>query len=325
MRTACALLCSAFLILTGLSFDAHAQPNASATQVGQFFDQAQAAYAKGDWKGAYDAYTAAWALQKSYDIAGNLGNVELKLGKYRDAAEHLAFSIENFPPTGEESLQKAIQKKLAGVLTEVGRLHVQLSANGATVDGASVTVNGRPAGTAPKVAKTLFVEPGDVVVEVKLAGYLDARQQVAVAKGAEQSLTVVLVPLPQQHRSVIPGAVMGSLAGAALITGAALLGEGAAKRSDAKNLNSAIQTAHNGCIPASSNLDPRCSQLNDTALSAGTFHNTGVGMLVGAGVLGVATAAYFLWPTPKQGQASALHVVPVVSVTGTGVLVSGSF
>src|SRR5271168_2244413 len=131
MRTACTLLCAALLLSVGYPLDAYAGPTTSvAAQVVQLFDQAQDAFAKGDKQGAYNAYRAAWALQKSYDIAGNLGNVELKLGKYRDAAEHLAFSLENFPPTGEEAQQKAMEKRLAEVLKEVGRLHVKVSANG---------------------------------------------------------------------------------------------------------------------------------------------------------------------------------------------------
>src|SRR5262249_54827081 len=158
------------------------QSKASPTQVGQLFDQGEAAFAKGDKQGAYEAFKAAWALQKSYDIAGNLGGVELKLGKYRDAADHLRVSPENYPPTGDEAKQKATERKLAEALKEVGRLHVQVNVN-----GAGVTVNGNDAGTAP-LAGTLYVEPGPVVVEAKLGGYVDARQQVTVAKGTEQTV-----------------------------------------------------------------------------------------------------------------------------------------
>src|SRR5271156_5274778 len=129
MRTAYTLLCTALLLSVGYPFDAYAGPTASVpAQVVQLFDQAEDAFAKGDKQGAYNAYRAAWALQKSYDIAGNLGNVELKLGKYRDAAERLAFSLENFPPTGEEATQKATERKLAEAVKEIGRLHLRVLA-----------------------------------------------------------------------------------------------------------------------------------------------------------------------------------------------------
>ena len=96
---ACLALCIACPSLARADTPAPDGSAAVASKVGQLFDQAQAAFAKGDKQGAYEAYKAAWALQKSYDIAGNLGNVELKLGMHRDAAEHLAFALDDFPPT----------------------------------------------------------------------------------------------------------------------------------------------------------------------------------------------------------------------------------
>src|SRR5688572_17441641 len=50
-----------------------------------------------DYAGAYEAQLAAWQLKKSFDIAANLGQVELKLAKHRDAAEHLAYALDHFP------------------------------------------------------------------------------------------------------------------------------------------------------------------------------------------------------------------------------------
>ena len=325
MRTACTLLCAALLLSVGYPLDAYAGPTTSvAAQVVQLFDQAQDAFAKGDKQGAYNAYRAAWALQKSYDIAGNLGNVELKLGKYREAAEHLAFSLENFPPTGEEATQKATERKLAEAVKEIGRLHLRVLADGASADGARVTLNGRPIGTAP-LAGTLFVEPGAVVVEATLAGYLDGRKQVAVAKGGEETVTLSLVPVPPPRRSVVPGAVLGGLAGAALVTGVVLEVVAASKRSEVQSTSASILNEHHTCVMGAVNYDARCSQIIDTANTTAGLHDAGIGILVGAGAVAAGTVAYFLWPPPKQGRASGVHTTPVITASGAALILSGSF
>ena len=218
MRTACtpALLPSSSS--GAYPLDARAQPKAStAAQVGQLFDQAEAAYAKGDKQGAYDAFKAAWALQKSYDIAGNLGIVELKLGKYRDAAEHFALSLENYPPTADEAKQKLTEKKLAEALKEVGT-----SARAGERERSERDRERQRRRHGADLAGTLFVEPGPIVVEAKLAGYLDGRKQVEIAKGGEETVTLSLVPAPPPRRSVVPGVVLGGVAGAALVTGIVL-------------------------------------------------------------------------------------------------------
>lgn len=320
MRTAKALLYAVILAIVAYPRGAGAQPKTSVTaQVGQLFEQAQAAFAKGDKKGAYDAYKAAWALQKSYDIAANLGVVELKLGKHRDAAEHLAYSLDNFPPTGEEAHQKATERKLAEAVKEIGRLHVQVS-----VPGASVTVNGAPAGAAP-IAATIYVDPGPTVVEAKLAGYIDARKQLALNKGGEETVSLTLVPLPPARRSIVPGAVMGSLAGAALVTGVVLEVVAANKRSSVETTSAAILDARRSCITSAVNYDARCADLTDSAHSSDRLHDAGIGVLVGAGALAAGTVAYFLWPTPAQGRAGGLLPAPIITATGAGLSLSGSF
>jgi hypothetical protein len=73
------------------------------------------------------------------------------------------------------------------------------------------------------------------------------------------------------------------------------------------------------------NFDARCPGLNDTALSAGTLHNAGVGLLVGAGAATAATVAYFLWPASTPRRSSAVRVAPSLSATSAGLMFDGSF
>src|SRR4051812_43712122 len=46
---------------------------------------------------AIAAYTESIELNVDYAVAANLGNLELLLEKYRDAAEHLAFAVLLLP------------------------------------------------------------------------------------------------------------------------------------------------------------------------------------------------------------------------------------
>jgi hypothetical protein len=317
MRTACILLC-AVLLAAAYAPDARAQPQGpTAARVVELFDRAQAAYAKGDKQGAYEAYTAAWSLQKSYDIAGNLGVVELKLGKYRDAAEHLAFSLENFPPTGEEAQQRATEKKLAEALKEVGRVHVQVSPK-----GASVTVNGNAADTA-LVAGTLYVKPGAVVVEAKLAGYLDGRRQVEIAKGGEETVTLSLVPAPPPGPNKIVLATGGAVAGVGVVLGAVFAGLSNAKAADVAAKHDGIVkmgvTAACGPMPSA-----ECQALQSAMTDRATFGNASAWSFISAGAVGAGTVIYAL-AAPRAAKTSGMHVVPLVAADGGGVVLRGEW
>ncbi|XXX77296.1 tetratricopeptide repeat protein [Sorangium sp. So ce134] len=78
--------------------------------------RARSAQAKGRWTEAHAAYKAAFEAidstsvteRESAEIAGELGLCELKLRKFRDAAEHLAWSLER-----RKALSPEQQKRFA--------------------------------------------------------------------------------------------------------------------------------------------------------------------------------------------------------------------
>lgn len=321
MRLTFCFLSAVALLCAAGPREASAQPRAAvAEQVGQLFDRAQAAFAKGDKQGAYEAYKAAWALQQSYDIAGNLGGVELKLGKHRDAAEHLAFSIEGFPPTGDPAQRAALEKRLAEAIKEVGRVRVQVN-----VAGAAVTVNGKPAGTSPLRA-LVFVEPGTVTIAAKRDGYRDEIRPVTVPKGTQQEVALTLTPLPVERRSLVPGIVLGSVGGAALVTGIGLFVGAGSKGSSARDLHDAILKAGGSCVAGAGNYDARCGDLHSTASGANTMQRAGAALLVVAGAGAVGSVIYFAWPQASAGpRATGWRVAPEITATTVGLTASGTF
>src|SRR5580704_8866675 len=141
---------------------------------------------KHQWAEAEDLFRQAWALKRSYDIAGNLGLAEAGLGKWRDAAEHLTLAIATFPANGKAAHRDLLREKLASAREHIGGLAIEVDAA-----GAEVLVDGKSVGTAP-LAGEVLVEPGAHVVEAQLAGRGAARGEASVVAGGSASVTLAL-------------------------------------------------------------------------------------------------------------------------------------
>ncbi len=63
----------------------------------QFLDEGVEAFQARDYVKAQDLFRRSFNIKRSYDTAINLGNVELKLELYRDAAEHLDYGFRFYP------------------------------------------------------------------------------------------------------------------------------------------------------------------------------------------------------------------------------------
>lgn len=296
----------------------HAGPNGA--KVGELFDQAQAAFIKGDKKAAVKAYKEAWALQKSYDIAGNLGNVELKLGMYSEAAEHFDYALANFPPTGEPAAQQLLTKKRDEARNELGRVRILVN-----VPAARVFVDGRQVGTSP-LAEPVYVSPAGCSIEAKLEGYADAREAASPAKGSEKSVTLTLVPIEgPKPRSRVPGVVLGGVAVAGLATGIGLLVAASGKHSTVLELNNGILADKKSCAAGAANFDVRCTALETAASSSDTLHNLGVGFLAGGGAAALGAGLYLLWPASKPSPTTGVRLIPISTATSGGLMAAGTF
>src|SRR5262249_51645938 len=94
-----AMTASGDALADGADTSAEASPEAQAKSR-ELFRKGFKAYSQGKKQEAFEAFLGAWQLQKSFDVAGNLANVELELEppKFRDAAEHAAFALGHLPP-----------------------------------------------------------------------------------------------------------------------------------------------------------------------------------------------------------------------------------
>ncbi len=317
-------VCAALAAPALASPTVHAQPADPAallSQQRQWFDQGNKLYDANKLPEAEQAYLRAWKLKKSFDVAGNLGNVEADMKKWRAAAEYLAFAIREFPAGGKPAQRDGLIQRLAEAQKQVGRLHLRVDK-----PGAEVFVDGTSVGLAP-LSDDVYVDPGSHLVEVRLDGYAPTRITVVAARAQASEVDVALKSGGGNKIIIIAGA---AVAGVAAVTGGALLGVSANKASAASSLYTTVK-ASGGCPPASSNPSGQCGQLKSDLDAHSTLGSAGVWMLVGAGVVGAGTLVYALVGGPRAARTGLVTgprgfmVAPVVTADGGGVFAQGSF
>jgi tetratricopeptide (TPR) repeat protein len=285
----------------------HIVPTVSARDL---FENGTALYKQSRWADAEAAFQKAWDLHRSFDLAANLGDCELRVGQNREAAEHLAYALRELPLSTNPTRRERIQQLLAQARALVGALRVRVN-----VPGADISVDGRAAGVSP-LADEVFIDPGPHIVEARLQGYVSVERALDVQAG--QAVDVAL-ELAVKQRDVLPAIVMGSLGGAAAVTGVVMIGLAESKHSDAVSLSA--QT-HHACPVHASAPQGLCAQLASAATLGDTLGNGGIVALVVAGAAAVGVGTYLLWPPALELR---VHVKPNVSMNGGSVMLYGDF
>jgi hypothetical protein len=340
LRRACALAIVAALPL-GMARPARAQPQVTTAQADlarELFRKAAKEYAAGQPDQAYRDYLTAWNTQNSPDTAGNLGAIELELGYYREAAEHAAYAIAHFPPTGSKKQRAALVSVLADACKQIGVLTIQ-----ANVPGATVSIDGKPVGHAP-LDGDVYIEPGDHTVLAEAPDHDPAQRKIHVEKGSTTPLALALVARTPTGPATTttptnwprPIAVAGFLtAGAGFAVGTALAIMSKIKATDADTAGQQIDTATHSdpgaCLPGHAGSTSSCATLASLNQSRDTFASTALWMFVGATVVTVGTVVYsfvvprYAAPAATPGATSGMSVVPVVTPSGGAVVMQGSF
>lgn len=297
-------------------------------EASKLFKKGNDAYKLKKWDEAEKAFREAWALKQSYDIAGNWGDVEVYLGRYRDAAEHLEYSLRNWP-AGQEASKRRTQERFAEAKQHVGTLSLKVS------EGAEITVNGKAVGKSP-LPGPVFIEPGAATIEAKI-GDKSARKTVALDVGEARELEIVIegeaaAVGPEAEPAAGPsrpdpgagGSVKADSSGmkprtVALIAGAGLTvvaaGVGvfytlkkSSAQDDANGLRSELSSKFGGQACSGSSAPAQCADLTDALERRDDAAQISTGAFVASGVLLAATAvAYFVWPaghesSPKAGR-----------------------
>jgi hypothetical protein len=278
-----------------------------------------ALFDKGQYPQAEAAFLAAWAIKKHFQIAANLGACELKLGKSRAAAEHLAYAVRAFVP--QDSPERATAAKL------LGEARAKVATVTLNVDdvGADVLVDGALVGSTP-LADPVFVEAGAHTIELRRDGQVRASAKVDAKEGSEQTITLSAKKSapgadgPRMGLVVAGGAVALVLAGG----GIGIAVAGSDKGNAALRVHDEIVAAGRSCVAGAANYDARCTSVKSESSAADAMNGAGIGLAIGGGVVAAATAAYWIFAPRGEAKASAI-VVPVFSPGAGGVVVRGSF
>jgi tetratricopeptide (TPR) repeat protein len=355
------------VVLSG-SFVAAAPPQLSASQeiadasarVQAYVEQGSRHVDEGEWEAAREQFLKAWELLPHYRIAANLAEVELKLGLYREAAEHLSFVLSRTPSAEIEDIAFA-RTQLDQCKSHVAALDIRVNEAGATV-----RVNGRSVGVSP-LETEVFVDPGDVEVTAELPGFERASRSFQVVSGAQKNVVLALTkspadvdwPRPVLARAPLPtkpAAEQENTGGIAprtwvLLSGGALTLTAAgvtlayglkykARNDEATTIREELlaqdeQGTGAPCAPPPGVRPDACTELDGKLNERSAAANVANIAMASAVVLGGATlATYLVWPMFASGRPHAsasatqekrLDVAPQFGPGVGGVVVTGTF
>lgn len=331
---------------------AGAKPSEAAQpDVTELMRTAMARYAKNDLEGAREAFQKAWDLRQHAAIAASLAEVELKLGRYRDAAGHLNFYLTHLPP-GKETMRTDAEQQLADCKKHLGTVNVKVEPS-----DAMLLVDGSAIGEGPQ---EVLLEPGAHSLQVTASGHVSPKESFSIAAGESRESRLVVSsaattapsqpPTATQSAAKPPGAEQQPIAegsstklwvviggGAATVVGVALgvaftlKSNSASSHSD--ELLRQIQSKSDPKLVATggectANPAPaECADYSQARSDTKQARNVAIGSFIGGGVFALATvSALVFWPEHKQTAASGrLTLSPTGTWREPGLALQGTF
>jgi len=276
----------------------------------------------GDFETAHSTLLQAWNLRQSSDVAAALGQVEFATHRFREAAEHLQWSLDHFPPVESEKILHATRALFEQAKQAVAQLRIA-----SKPDGVSILIDGKVVGTTPM--PSVFVEPGQHQVEARARWIQDTRLVAAdpgkdygidfVVKPAEPSSASASTPKPtaaasqnsaesqlaprtqsaSSDRSVVPVIIGGAVFAVGFGVGIALIASSNSSYNEAQALQRQVGPA--GCVNTSQGP---CAALKSATDRGDQRQNWAAVSLVAAGAALIATPIYWFWPREKSEKAN---------------------
>ncbi|WP_437585614.1 hypothetical protein [Sorangium sp. So ce1000] len=304
------------------------------------------------------AHLAAWSIKPYRQIAGNLGACEIKLGLYRDAAEHLSALTQPAADGTRAELSAEHRRLFDEALAKIAVVNIDVE------PGATVLVDGKAVGQAPLPAP-LFLEPGEHSLEARTGtGAIAQSTTVRFEAGTQRNLAlhprmpqatttaattapatttataapapapppVAPTPAPEPPDTrVRDGVVIGGLAlgGAAIAAGVVLAVVSNGKSDEADEaLQSIVKDGSAYACNDPKFSRARCNALADAYIAEETTRNLAIAGFVTAGAaLGGAALASLLWPigAPREAASRGVRIVPTVTAQSAGLTIGGAF
>lgn len=315
----------------------------------------------GRWNEAYAAYQAALEAatptssteRERAELAGELGLCALALRKYREAAEHLARSLEQ-----REALPVAQQKRFEQGLRSA-TLHVATLYLAVDPPDAEVLIDGERLGHTARTYR-LFLEPGQRMVRARAPGREEAFHSFSAVAKTEYNVTMQLprtavssekegapgspkeaplAPSPPAAERARPLSrwvlwpETARIGGIAATTATAAAGAVFLLRAHVVHRNlreeDVVRRAQGWtsytCREASAPAE--CADIRDQVKERSLFATLGKVSLATSAVFGVVTAASWFTEVAVSGaapRAAGVRVVPVATGERTGVLLEGA-
>ncbi len=326
------------------------------TQARDLYNAGRAAYRQHDYEKAQVRFFEAFALKKHWQIAGNLGDAEMRLQIYADAAAHWGFAVRTgqIDPVTRGAAARDLDRIRKG-LEEAKKQVVTLEIN-VEPSGSQVLVDAKPVGTSP-LEDPIFLSPGPHRVEARGAGVVPASYDLDGLQGSSYTIRLQLDPAPQvvatppspakstlaaappaQPDDYVPPQRRGSngartavliTEGTLTVTAAILAGiftanaASASDRMQSAGQQALAQTGPNGCATAP--VAPGCVALRQATDDHNSAKSAATIAWTSAGALGLVTLGTFLfWPNARPADAH-LTLVPALSSTSGGMTIHARF
>ncbi|WP_437481513.1 hypothetical protein WME75_37890 [Sorangium sp. So ce1014] len=323
----------------------------------QLYREGNDAFKQKRWSDAELLYLKAWSLVRSFDIAANLGEVQLQLKKPRSAATFLSFALRTAPPSAKAEQIARMRHFLDEAKAQVGTVRVRLK-NVADVE-VFVDLERVPA---EEVKHELYLEPGPHLLVIRRAGYEDEHVGVLAAPRMTETIEPELKPKAEkapvatgpgaagpgaasaagmggakpkapatgaqvdERRSWVPVIALGaaSVVGLGVAVGFTAASNGA--KADGEAQQAAIWNAPGACVDAAGAYADVCEELRKAASRTDTFANAARVAYVASGVLALTAVTYALWPHDKgSGAAGRVLAVPRLHASGAEIILAGAW
>lgn len=329
------------LLLSTLSTKVRAQedPACAATDdTTTLFQRARENFEAERYDASYGCYKKHWDIRESYDVAANLGNLEVsQLKKYADGATHLHYARENLPASMPAAKRSEVKAKINERLGEA-LAHVQVLELTVLPRDAEVVIDGQSAGRAP-LRMPIYLEPGTHSLLVQLAGHAPIEKSIDAKAGTKEAFELTLTAdLPSDGEATAPaglptpapaadegspalGIAVLATGGAAAVAGVILIVLSAGAGSDTEALTTEIQSdpaapSENPC-GAGPAPHPKCGDLDAAAGDQITFRNAGIAAVAIGGALLVTGTVLLLVSGGGEAEELAIRVGPgAISISG---------
>lgn len=298
-----------------------------------------AEYRKKNLEGAREAFAKAWETARRPAVAAALADVEMKLGRYRDAAEHWDYYLRTKPADRAEAAARLDECRVhvAVVRVELDPLGAELDVDGSRVPtgGSGGTVWLDP-GAHTFTARSERRESPTLRVDATAGQDVSIRLVVDSAPATPPASAINMHPQPpltanttsattphDAPSSGIKARTVVAIGGATLTLVSAGLGVWfVTQRNSADNERQQILNELDRQFPeraqtrsVCANWPDRpsaCSEVFAKSSEADRAGNWAIGSFIGAGVFGVATVVtYVLWPKKEHAGVGALIVAPL--------------